>query len=112
MSAGKKRHRVRFELNTPTKAADGQRKAGWNPIATAPEMWAEKEALGAREGFDAAAIVTQRPHRWKVRFREDLSTKNRLVDVRTGEAHDIESVEDLEGRRKELVIMTVVTDGA
>lgn len=112
VAAGEYRHRVRFEANTPSKATDGQRQASWAPIATTPEMWASKEALGSREGFDADAIVTQRPHRWKVRYREDLNTKNRLVDLRTNEVHDIESVEDLEGRREEIVILTVVTDGA
>lgn len=112
MPAGDYRHRIRFEANTPTKASDGQRKDGWNPIGTTPEVWAEKRALRGTEGLDAATLLTQRPYQWRTHYRTDITTEHRLVEIATGDVHDIEFVGDPDGKRKEIEILTVATDGA
>lgn len=113
METGRFRDRIRFEVRTLGEDSTGQETESWDPIATAPEVWARIEPLPGDEVFAAAGEVTTRPHQVRIRYRADAVgfdvRTHRLVDVRLGTVHDIQApIVDVDGQRRELEILTVV----
>ncbi len=102
--------RVRFEVVSPERRTMGQEVDSWAPIATAPEMWARVEPLTGDERWDAQVELGKSPYRVTVRYRADLTVRHRLVDLRTGLIHDIQSIADVDGLHEELEVMTLVTN--
>jgi SPP1 family predicted phage head-tail adaptor len=85
------RHRITFEKEV--KTSDGHKgfTVTWQPVAVA---WASIEPLSGREYFFAHQITTEVTHRIRIRYREDLNTKMRII---LGErVFSIESMIDIE----------------
>jgi SPP1 family predicted phage head-tail adaptor len=94
LAAGELRHRL--TILTPSET-------GGDAVVTAPvvaTVWGSLEALGGTEG---EALVAQAAYRVRLRYRAGVTPKMRLgLD---GRRFEILSVQDPDGRRRELVLM-------
>lgn len=100
MESGKLRHRI--SIGAPATGQDqyGEPVEGWTPVA---EAWAEREDLSGRELFVAQQVAAEITTRFKLRHIAGLTAKQRLL--LDGEAYDIKSVADPDGRRRTLIIL-------
>jgi len=72
---------------------------GWNAIG---DVWANVTPVSGTEKPDAAGVQTTVTHRISMRYRADVTTKDRIIY--RGRVLDIVSAIDAEGRRRELII--------
>lgn len=102
MRAGQLRHRVTIQGVTDTASAFGDVSQSWSSVAT---VWASVEPLNAREAFEAEQTKTKVSHKVMMRYRSDVSTKNRVQhDSRT---LNITSVINVGERNKTLMLLCV-----
>ena len=101
--AGELRHRVSIERLTSYLGQWGHESA-WRSIAT---VWASVVATDGGEKFDVktSGVDSSMTHTVRMRFRADLTTKDRLVH--RGQRLEIVSVIDPDGRRRELALKCV-----
>lgn len=64
--------------------------------------WAERKGLRGRERFEAASVQMERTTKWRIRYREGITTGMRIVYK--DKPYDITFVDDVEGDRRELEI--------
>lgn len=85
----------RITIERPALVDDGyQEREDWAPVAT---LWASYSAVSDGERFSAGAVRSDITARFRVRYRPDISPKDR---VRYGdEAFDIVAVKEI-GRRE------------
>jgi SPP1 family predicted phage head-tail adaptor len=100
MRAGTLRHFVAIEEPTEGQNEYGEPVAAWT---TVHEAWASREDLAGREFFSAQTINAEVTTRFRLRYRDGLTSKMRLKDGST--LYDIASVQDPDGRGRELIIM-------
>ena len=86
----------------------GQESTSWTTLAT---VWGRAEPIRGREFFAAATVQSETAVRFTVRYRADLSPADQVLW--RGQAHDIQSVIDVGGRKEtlELMCMAGVKDG-
>ena len=102
MRAGNLRHRVAIQSVTDTASAFGDVSQSWSTVAT---VWASVTPLTAREALEADQVKTKISHKVTMRYRSDVSTKNRLsYDSRT---LNITSVLNVDEKNKTLVVLCV-----
>tara|TARA_Y100000401_G_scaffold117519_1_gene126828 strand:- start:16833 stop:17150 length:318 start_codon:yes stop_codon:yes gene_type:complete len=100
MRAGQLRHRATLQSVTDTASAFGDVSQSWSTVET---VWCNIEPLTAREALEAEQIKSRISHKVTLRYRANVSTKNRLVfDSRT---FNITSVLNVGERNKTLLLM-------
>jgi len=75
IAAGRLRHRVQIEADTPTRASDGGDVEAWSTVAT---VWAGIEPLSGREYFTAQQTQSQVTHKITVRYFRGLTAAHRI----------------------------------
>jgi SPP1 family predicted phage head-tail adaptor len=101
MRAGKLRHRITIEAATVANVF-GEEVETWTTFA---EVWAAKEDLAGREFFAAQQTTAEVTTRFRLRYLDGVTPKMRINS--DGVLYNIESVQDPDGRRVELILMTV-----
>lgn len=105
MRAGALRHTITIQTRTVTRDSYGGETETWADSATVP---ASVESLSGREYWAARQTMASEIVRFRIRWRQGVTADCRIVwDGRTW---DIESVQDPDGRRRELVIVGVWRD--
>ena len=100
MRAGKLRHRITIEQNTPTRDALGAEVDSWTTFAV---RWAAVEPLGGREFWDAAQVNAERRTRFRLRHLAGVTPAMRVsFDNRV---FDIHAVIDAGERNRELELV-------
>jgi SPP1 family predicted phage head-tail adaptor len=77
----------------------GQRLLEWLPVA---KVWAERIDPRGRELFTAQQTVAKVDCVFRIRYREGVTTKQRLKDLRDGRTYDITAVLPALERREAL----------
>lgn len=75
MKAGQLRHRVTLETETKTQSSSGALTSTW---ATLDKVWAQIEPMSSRELMEASQRGTNETHKVTLRYRDDLTTKERV----------------------------------
>lgn len=98
---GQMNRRVTIETaGAPTPDGGG----GWTPgTPTTLETWAYVEPLGGDEQVQAMQTGMQRPHRFTMRYRDDLTGAQILLYG--ARRFDVKSVVDTDTAHEELVIL-------
>lgn len=106
----KLRHRITLQQPIETQNTYGEPEIRWQNVSTG--VWAEIEPLRGREYFAAKQINAEVEARIKIRYRNDLSAKMKLVHgpicvcmSTATEEYLIDSIIDLEERHRELHLM-------
>lgn len=100
MRAGLLRHKVTLQQVTETADATGDPQETWSDVAT---VWGALDGLSAQEFFTARQRQGENTVRFRLRYREDVQPKMRLVvGSRT---FDIAGAFDPDGRRRDLTIL-------
>lgn len=100
MKAGALRHLIAIEGQTSIPNSYGEPVATWGTVAT---VWASREDLTGRESFQAQQAQSEVTTRFTIRHLDGLTAKMRIVDDTT--IYDVESVQDTDGRSRELILM-------
>lgn len=100
MRAGELRHRVTIQQPVESRNSFGEVTVTWQDVAT---VWAAIEPLRGREFWEARQTVAEMDVRIRIRYRSGITPKMRVVWG--SKVYDIESVIDVESRRKELHLM-------
>lgn len=105
MEAGKLRHRVVIEKNTPSLDAYGQPVPGWPPGGGAvfALRWASVEPLRGRELFTAQQVKPDVTHRVRLRWLKGLTTAMRIRHA--GRYLNIDSIINRDERNIELELI-------
>ena len=98
MPAGKYRHRVTIQQATEPQDSYGQPQENWGDVAT---IWASVEALVGKEGHSSedSQVLAQNTTLIKTRYKGEITTKMRILFK--GQAFNITSIQDINGRGKE-----------
>lgn len=100
MSAvGRLRERVTIEAPQRTSDGTGGETVSWTVLAT---LWAEVRALSGAEVTQAERAEARAPCNVTIRFRDDVTTRMRLVW--RGEVMNIRALRDPDGKRHWLVM--------
>lgn len=100
ISAGELTRRITLRVMVRTPDGGGGYTEAPQDIAT---VWAKVEPLEGREQLAAMQTGMQRPHRFTIRYRTDISgTTQVLYD---GDRYDVTSVIDVEAARREIQIL-------
>jgi SPP1 family predicted phage head-tail adaptor len=99
MRAGTMIDRVTLQRWTPDNDPKWGPTPGWSDIA---ELWANVTPVSGTEKPDGAGVQTTITHRVRMRYREDITPKDRLVY--RSRVLDLLSVIDVDGQRAELAI--------
>jgi len=76
----------------------------WEDVFT---VWASREPLRGREYFAAAAAQAETTVRYKMRYREGITSDMRLVDLKDNRIYELSAVlDDPFGDRTETHLMT------
>jgi SPP1 family predicted phage head-tail adaptor len=100
MSIGQMKRRVTVQAITRTADSYGGQTETATSVAT---LWAYVEPLQGDEQLRAMQTGIQRPHRFTVRYRDDISAAEELIY--NGRTFDVKSVVDTDERHRELVIL-------
>lgn len=92
---------ITLQANTPTRDTVGASIPGWATLAT---VSAAVEPLSGSEVIAAQQIGTQQAQRFRIRYRADVTTLNRLVY--NSVTYGIISVME-DGRREWLLILAI-----
>ena len=102
MRAGQLRHRVIIQSVSDAASAFGDISQSWSTLAT---VWGKVEPLSAQEAFSAQQTKTRVSHKVTMRYRSDVTTKNRLsYDSRV---LNITSILNEDERNKTLTLLCV-----
>lgn len=78
----------------------------WIDVMT---VWASREPLRGREYFAAAASHAEETIRFKIRYRQGITSDLRLIDLKDNRIYEIKAVlDDVYGDGTETHLMTVV----
>jgi SPP1 family predicted phage head-tail adaptor len=100
MRAGRLRHRISFEVPEEIRNEYGEAERFWVPILTTS---ASREDLAGREYFAAEQMQSEVTTRFRIRWRSGILPTMRIVSE--GVVYDVRSVQDPDGRKRELIIM-------
>jgi SPP1 family predicted phage head-tail adaptor len=99
MRAGTLKDRLTLQRFAANTDATWGTTPGW---AGTDGFWADVEPLGGSERTDNAGVQTTISHRIRCRYRDDVTSKDRLLY--RGRVLEIVSVIDADGARRELLI--------
>lgn len=106
MRAGRLRHRIHIQRATITANDYGEPAQAWATIAT---VWAGVEPLRGREYFAASQVQGAAEVRIIIRYGPQVASLNIADRVLHGSTvYDINSVQNIDSRNKELHIMAKV----
>jgi len=104
------RHRVTIQTPVETQNTYGEAETRWQNLATA--VWADIEPLRGREYFAAKQINAEVEARIKIRYRNDMTAKMKLVHGPTcvcmstaTDEYLIDSIIDVGERHREMHLM-------
>lgn len=100
MQAGQLRHKTVIQSPPSGQDGDGNPRVEWWTVC---QPYAKKEDLSGRELFAAQAAQSEVTTRFRIRFRNGLNSKMRLVC--DGVTYNIVAVLDRDGRKRELQLM-------
>lgn len=100
MRAGDLRNRITLQQQTKTRDAIGGEIVTWVDVAT---VWAEKLHQTSREFYGSQKTNAELTDLFKIRYREGVDTKMRLVFG--DKIYDIIGAPDPDGRRRELWLL-------
>lgn len=100
MEAGKLRHLITIEEPTESQNEYGEPVESW---ATFAQLWASRGDLAGREYFAAQQTQAEVTTRFRLRYVDGITAKMRVSS--DGVLYQINSVQDPDGRRRELIIM-------
>jgi SPP1 family predicted phage head-tail adaptor len=98
MQAGRMRERVAIQTNTPSQDAYGQPVESW---ATSATVWAEIVATAngtERAEAGGQQVIAESLYRITIRWRDDVSVKQRVVWTVRSRTFEIENIQDGSGR--------------
>lgn len=101
MHAGRLDRRVTLQARTVTRNAQGEDVASFADLAT---VWAEKLDVRGREFFAAQQSRAEVTTRWRIRWRGDFRSVDRLVH--DGTTYDVVAPPAEIGRRDGLELVT------
>ena len=111
MSSGELRHKIVIQSQSalPLTAGDFEKSKVWSNIDSSPNyVWGNVQYSAGSESSDDRDSTTQRAT-IKIRYRTDITNKMRVTF--DGRIFDIESHQDLMGKRKYLHLSTVISNG-
>lgn len=76
MKAGKLNKRFNIEQNTPTRNDYGESVPAWTVLAT---VWGSVEPLTGREFLAQQQVQSEITTRFRIRYRNDITSKMRIV---------------------------------
>nr|DAH83226.1 MAG TPA: Putative head tail adaptor [Caudoviricetes sp.] len=100
MRAGELKWQIQIQLPPVGKNADGDPNTDWTKLV---DVWAKKEDLSGRELLAAHAAQSEITTRFRIRYRDDITSKMRVVMGE--EIYNIKAVLDRAGSRVELQLM-------
>ncbi len=100
MQAGKLRHLVTIEERRDARDDEGAIVPRWGAVRDA---YAQIEGLSGREYFQALSAQSSTSHRVRIRYADGVKPQQRLR--LGGRVLNIDSVNDPDGRRKELLLL-------
>lgn len=106
MRAGRLRHSIAIEENSPTQNDMGEEQDDWSEFAT---RRADAEALDGTESFSTDMKFAEATHRFTLRHLEGVTPEMR-VSWR-GRTFDIVSALDPDGMKRRTVIMATEDTG-
>lgn len=101
----------RVTLQAPVDVDDGQggKTRSWKKIGQA---WVEASPIAGKEGIVAGTLSATQPWRVVMRFRSDVTTANRMIaDWAPGRIITIQSCQDPDGRREQLLLFCEAVPG-
>lgn len=98
MNAFKLDRRITIEQRTDTRNGIGEAVATWLTLAS---VWAERVPLRGKELFAAQQVVPEVEHKYRLRWRSDITESMRIVD--DGVTYGIQHIAEI-GRRRGLEI--------
>ncbi len=89
------RHRITFQRVAQVSDGMGGFTTTWNNIAT---VWAKVEPVTASERIYSERLETQRSHKVKIRYRDDITTDMRFTfKSRVFQIHGVHSPDERNG---------------
>jgi SPP1 family predicted phage head-tail adaptor len=102
MPAGRYRHLITIEQNTPSRDASGYSTDAWTTFATA---WAKIESMTGREYLGNEQVKSETTHKFIFRYIDGVLPAMRISwDGRT---FDIQSALNVDERDRHTVVMAV-----
>lgn len=98
MRAGQLRHRITIKELDGTRNDYNEESLSYS---TVDEVWAEKVTPRGSEVVSGKIEVAERTVAWRIRYRDDVTTKM-VVEDADGAEYDIEFVRDEVGTRRDL----------
>ncbi len=102
MQSGRLDRKITLQVNAPTRDDLGGEVDSWGTLA---QVWAEVTTVSGRESFDAGQTVAVAQVRFRIRYRADVTAKNRISW--NGNLYNINHVTEL-GRGQGLDLITSV----
>jgi SPP1 family predicted phage head-tail adaptor len=99
IQAGRLRHRVIIQSNTPTQNTSGEEVPSWGTFAT---VWASVEPQSGAEKFDPEQFYSTTTVKIRIRYLSGLTTKMRVSF--DSKSYDIEAIIQMNTIRKEMEI--------
>ena len=106
MRAGKLRHRITIQQNTPTQNSFGEMEPSWSAFAT---IWAAVEPLSGDERWTSDQFQSEVSHRIRIRRRVGITPLMRVSWQ--GRLFDIQAVLEPESNRRELHLLCSEVQG-
>ena len=108
LNAGDLNQRITLQSKAAGVDALGQDSTTWSDVAT---VWAQAQPIRGREYFAAGQTQSEVSVRFRIRYRSGIDSTMRVLW--NSQAHDIESVIDVNGARVALELMCLagVKDG-
>lgn len=78
-TAGELTQRITLQTSAQIPNAIGERKQGWQNLATTPRVWAKWQDLRGRELFAQGQMQTSSEARCVIRYRDDVNEHTRVV---------------------------------
>lgn len=100
MQAGKLRHQVTLQSNTPTRNNGGELVESWSTWAT---VWASVEPLDGREYFNAQQVTSEVTTRIRMRYRDGVTPQLRVAW--RNRIYQVHAVIRVEERDREIHLM-------
>jgi SPP1 family predicted phage head-tail adaptor len=101
--SGRLRTRVYLEQSRPATNAVGEPVEAWEVVA---ETWAGRAGLGGSERFVGDQHTSEIRTAWEFRYRRLFDPRWRIREKHNGQVHEIEAVQDPDGRRRTLMVTT------
>ena len=102
MNAGKFRHRIRIEANTPTEDSYGDTVDAWGKVA---DWWADVRPLRANEVTEAQRFQGRISHKIAMHYYEGLTSEHRIVYA--GRVFHIDGVVNVDERNRVHEVMAM-----